>query len=467
VDGTEGRAPRALLPLLLLSAAVVMVTSGLARGVWLPNLHNGLLALAFTAVGAYVLFQRPGHLTGGLFLATGAIESLIFLGRQVGHDPGAADGTWLGWLGVWPVALALGLVTLSVVCFPDGRLPSRRWAPVAVAVVVVMLALATVSAVWPVEYAAAGLHTSHPLHARTPHRVATVWSHLAHPAYAALQVLWVVVVVARWRRADALVRSQLVWLAGAAGVSSVALVIGLVGWGTPTPGLISAALIPIAAGWAVVHGQHLAAYSALTWLSRSGASGQDLPHDLARAVAQSLRAPGAVLWMGDPSELHAVGVWPETSEPIVAQDLATLSGSPELRARAVSRAGVSIGALTVERDDADPLSVAESRLLDDLAAQAALVLAHQNLAEVIAAQQRAGRLDGLSPREQVVLDLMARGLSNAAICQELHLSIKTVEPAVGAIFTKLQLQPDADSNRRVLAVLAYLRTREPNTAGDR
>jgi DNA-binding CsgD family transcriptional regulator len=458
VDGTDGRAVRALLPLSLLSTVVVMVTLGLARGLWLPNLHNGLLALAFTTVGAYVLFQRPGHLTGALFLATGVVEAVIFLGRQVGHVPGAADGTWLGWLGVWPVALALGLVTLSVICFPDGRLPSPRWAPVVAAVVIVTIALATVSAVWPVEYAASDLHSTHPLNARTPHLVATAWSHLAHPAYAALQVLWVVVVVARWRRADALVRSQLVWLAGAAMVSAVALAVGLAGWGTPTPGLLSAALLPVAAGWAVVHGQHLAAYSALTWLSRSGPVGQDLPHDLARAVAQSLRAPRATLWMGEPSELHAVGVWPETSAPIAAVDLSTLSGSPGLRTRPVTHAGVSIGALTV--DGVVDLSLAESRLLDDLAAQAALVLAHQNLAEVIARRQRAGRLEGLSPREQVVLDLMARGLSNAAICQELHLSVKTVEPVVGTIFTKLQLQPDADSNRRVLAVLAYLRTRD-------
>jgi DNA-binding CsgD family transcriptional regulator len=464
VDGTDGRALRALAPLVLLSAVVVLVTLGLARGLWLSNLHNGLLALAFTAVGAYVLFQRPGHLTGALFLATGAVEAVIFLGRQVGHEPGAADGTWLGWLGVWPVALALGLVTLSVVCFPDGRLPSRRWAPVVVAVVVVTVLLAAVSAVWPVEYAASGLHTAHPLHERTPHLVATGWSHVAHPAYAVLQVLWVVVVVARWRRGDALVRSQLVWLAGAAVVSAVALAAGLAGWGTPAPGLLAAALIPVAAGWAVVHGQHLAAYSALTWLSRSGTAGQDLPHDLARAVAQSLGAPRATLWMGEPSELHAVGVWPETSEPIPPVDLGTLSDSAGRRTRPVSRAGSVIGALTV--DGAVSLSVAESRLLDDLAAQAALVLAHQNLAEVIAGQQRAGRLDALSPREQSVLDLMARGLSNAAICQELHLSVKTVEPVVGTIFTKLQLHPDADSNRRVLAVLAYLRTREPRVARD-
>ena len=45
-----------------------------------------------------------------------------------------------------------------------------------------------------------------------------------------------------------------------------------------------------------------------------------------------------------------------------------------------------------------------------------------------------GHLDGLTDRENEVLELISRGLSNAAICDELHLSIKTVEPVVGSIF---------------------------------
>jgi DNA-binding NarL/FixJ family response regulator len=52
---------------------------------------------------------------------------------------------------------------------------------------------------------------------------------------------------------------------------------------------------------------------------------------------------------------------------------------------------------------------------------------------------------------------MARGLTNKAICDELFLSIKTVEPIVSTIFAKLGLSPDGASNRRVLAVLAYVR----------
>jgi DNA-binding NarL/FixJ family response regulator len=86
------------------------------------------------------------------------------------------------------------------------------------------------------------------------------------------------------------------------------------------------------------------------------------------------------------------------------------------------------------------------------------VIGHLTLVREQARRHATGDLDRLSPRERQVLELMARGLSNAAICQELHLSIKTVEPMIGTIFTKLGLGRDTTTNRRVLAVLAFLRT---------
>ena len=52
---------------------------------------------------------------------------------------------------------------------------------------------------------------------------------------------------------------------------------------------------------------------------------------------------------------------------------------------------------------------------------------------------------------------MAQGLTNAGLCSELHLSPKTVEGHVRSIFTKLDLDADERSHRRVLAVLRFLR----------
>lgn len=64
----------------------------------------------------------------------------------------------------------------------------------------------------------------------------------------------------------------------------------------------------------------------------------------------------------------------------------------------------------------------------------------------------------LTKREQEVLALMAQGRSNQAIGERLFTSQKTVETHVHRIFTKLGLQQAPDDHRRVLAVLAYLRS---------
>ena len=64
---------RGIVPLLLLAVVVLLTVFGLARGLWLENVHNAALAVTFTSVGAYVLFERPRHREGALFLATVAI----------------------------------------------------------------------------------------------------------------------------------------------------------------------------------------------------------------------------------------------------------------------------------------------------------------------------------------------------------------------------------------------------------
>ncbi|MEP6842716.1 MAG: LuxR C-terminal-related transcriptional regulator [Pseudolysinimonas sp.] len=450
---SPARPLQAIVPFAAISAVVVLVVTGFSRGVWLPNLHNGLLALAFTFVGAYILNQRPGHREGALFLATGAVEGVMFFGRQFGHAPMAALDRWWGWLGVWPLAIALALTTLSVICFPDGRLPSRRWRWVAGAVVGVAVLCSLDSAIWPVEYSATQITTPHPLNAVAPTAIASAWELVAHPAYVAFQLTWVVAVVVRWRAADGEVRRQLAWLAGAATLSVTALLVGLAVGGTPVAGLLAATLLPVAAGWVIVHGQQTTAYAALSWLSRQGVP-DELPTGIARAAAAALAAPGAALWMGPEQRLEPIGVWPESPDLGTPMSLRDLESGQQVRA--VRRENEVIGAISIDRSVSDVLSTAERRLFTDLASQAALVIAHIRLGAVISRQRATGPLRSLSRRERQVLELMALGMSNTAICAQLHLSIKTVEPVVSTIFTKLGLHADPASNRRVLAVLSYL-----------
>lgn len=69
-----------------------------------------------------------------------------------------------------------------------------------------------------------------------------------------------------------------------------------------------------------------------------------------------------------------------------------------------------------------------------------------------------GELSSLTSREREVLSLMAQGFSTIGISRHLQLSQKTVETHVAAIFMKLPLSTEDNTyNRRVLAVLAFLR----------
>ncbi len=329
----EPRALDLLTPLLVLGAVVALVSTGFAHGLWLANLHNGLLALAFGGVSAWTLLLRPRHREALLFGAVGVLEGLLFLGRQVAHH-GAEDGDqWWGWFGVWPLALILAAITWTVLCFPEGHFLSAHWRRLGYAIIAVAVGCSLLSALWPVEYAAAGIHLSFPFRLDGRDAAQDVWDAVAHPAYALFQLTWVVGVAARWRKANGILRDQLALLAAAVGLATALLLIGLLVWQSPRLGLLATPLVPVAAGW---------------------------------------------------------------------------------------------------------------------------IMIRLSLSRVIERSRASGGLTGLSPRENEVLELMAQGFSNQAISEQLHLSIKTVEPIVSSIFIKLELPADSTLNRRVLAVRALL-----------
>ncbi|WSP57518.1 response regulator transcription factor [Streptomyces sp. NBC_01241] len=73
-------------------------------------------------------------------------------------------------------------------------------------------------------------------------------------------------------------------------------------------------------------------------------------------------------------------------------------------------------------------------------------------------RRRRDPLERLTAREREVLGLVAEGKSNAAIARQLVASEAAVGKHIGSIRAKLDLPPADDTHRRVLAVLAFLRS---------
>ncbi|MET8147248.1 response regulator [Actinoplanes sp. NPDC049668] len=86
------------------------------------------------------------------------------------------------------------------------------------------------------------------------------------------------------------------------------------------------------------------------------------------------------------------------------------------------------------------------------------VLDPEVVGQLLVRRRRDDPLRNLTPREREVLGLMAEGRSNTAIARKIVVTEGAVEKHVRNIFTKLDLAPDTEQHRRVLAVLAYLQT---------
>jgi DNA-binding NarL/FixJ family response regulator len=80
------------------------------------------------------------------------------------------------------------------------------------------------------------------------------------------------------------------------------------------------------------------------------------------------------------------------------------------------------------------------------------------VSRLVARKRARGPLDVLTGREREVLGLVAEGRSNGAIAEQLFLSRKTVDAHISQIFLKLDVRESPENHRRVLAVLAFLRS---------
>jgi hypothetical protein len=188
-----------------------------------------LAALAFSGIGALIVSRIPRNAVGWIFCLIGLLIAVGNLAYQYadrglygapGSLPGAHTAAWIQNLG----PPAFGLLALSLLLFPDGRLPSRRWRPaVGVALVGVLgslgYAIRPGALDWPFvtvtnPYGVAG---SRDLVQRA---VDYGWALMAAAAALAGVAMWI-----RLRRSRGVEHQQLKWIALAAVLGGFVIVV--------------------------------------------------------------------------------------------------------------------------------------------------------------------------------------------------------------------------------------------------
>ena len=220
-------------------AISALVALALSWGVPLPDawgFRGALLihAIGFTAIGAVVALRRPANAIGWLLLVAGCVSALCAFAVEygvyaiVGRTVALPGGLFSGWLGswIWIFYIVLGL-PFVLLLFPNGRLLSTRWWPVAGVAILAAFLIAAVMAFrpGPLQLAAYMDNPFTPLAPSLVEALDTISKFLSLPAIVGPS--WSLVL--RFRRSTGIERAQIKWLAfsagpvGAAGFASFVL----------------------------------------------------------------------------------------------------------------------------------------------------------------------------------------------------------------------------------------------------
>jgi signal transduction histidine kinase len=262
----------------MLEVIAAAVLSRVARWSWQDALDafvvtNSAIGMSFGICGAILAWHRPRNPIGWLFAAGGVAYATAALAAPLGavlREAAAPVGvqrlviTIFFWS--WPLAIGL-VLPLTLLLFPDGRPPTRRWRWVVIAVIVTapLFSLEMGTFPYPVE-------PGYPI------------GYLTIPFYESLGPLWTAAeirttlalflgagaVAVRYRRGSDVERRQLLWLLLAVMVALIVILPwGLVA-GTPIEVLFAIPLIPIAVTVAIVRHQlldiRLVVSRVLAWL---------------------------------------------------------------------------------------------------------------------------------------------------------------------------------------------------------
>ena len=242
---STGERPAATLPLpnalafaiaaVAFVVAVIQPFAVLDQGLSLSETVDGFLlqnAVAFAVLGALIVWRRPGHAIGWLLVFVGGLDLLTHVGDEYalfelselsGFPPVVDVEAVIGWLWV-PTVAGIGIALPQL--FPDGRLLSRRWRPLAWFGVAATALLSVLFIIDPDGLDAA--------------------FGLAFPLFGLAMLASLVPLVVRFRRSRGAERQQFKWVFFGLAVSVPLLVLGTAGtfaWGASAAWSLPALLI--------------------------------------------------------------------------------------------------------------------------------------------------------------------------------------------------------------------------------
>jgi hypothetical protein len=253
--------PAAWLAWGLCAVSLTLVVLGLVYGAWNHPLRtavalwapNAIWAVSFPVVGGLIATHRPRNPIGWLFCAVGIFQGLLIAAEAYSDyalriAPGTVPGGPLAnWVAQWVWAPSVGLLfTFMLLLFPDGRLPSRRWRPVAwLSGLSIVLTCGLYGVLlWPLRAVVD----------REPEQLLTgsqaIIFNAAFPFMVLCGLACLAALVVRFRRARGIERQQLKWFLFAAAITVV--IISLSELVTLLLLLPLAPAIPVAAGIAIL-----------------------------------------------------------------------------------------------------------------------------------------------------------------------------------------------------------------------
>jgi hypothetical protein len=195
-----------------------------------------LTAPAFGTVGAIIASRRPNNSVGWLCLALGLIVALQDAAWQYGSlaleiSPGSLPaGPLLAMIGNILGILQSPLpYILLLLVFPNGRLLSNRWRPLAWAAIIISMLGVLTTLIYPTIHGGLNATVSNPIGIKSLQVVSDLGLPIGFWALNLLLLIAVFSIIVRWRRARDQERQQLKWLVYIGVITVVTTIIGSAG----------------------------------------------------------------------------------------------------------------------------------------------------------------------------------------------------------------------------------------------